>query len=148
MKEEEAVEDTEYLTLVDSRNVFNEISCLVILYTVRHRWLSNAKFTLNCYRHEALLIVCRLAALCHIIMSREEVTQKDPLSMVIYILAILNLAKSMREADLRVLQLWYLYDAAMRGMLRQNDKLLCALMLKFPYHGYFMDLYKSCHICT
>ena len=47
MKEEEAVEETEGLTLIDARNVCNELSHLVMLCTVIHRWPSETRFALN-----------------------------------------------------------------------------------------------------
>ena len=35
------------MTLVDSRNGFNELSRLAMLWTVRHRWTAGAKFAFN-----------------------------------------------------------------------------------------------------
>ena len=34
-------------TLVDACNGFNELSCMEMLWTVRHRWLTGAKFAFN-----------------------------------------------------------------------------------------------------
>ena len=93
------VEETESLTLIEPRNVFNDISCLVMLWTVRHCWPSGSRFALNCYRHEAQLVVRRPVALCHILTIREGVTQEYPLSMVPYGLDLLPLEEAMREAD-------------------------------------------------
>eukprot|EP00957_Ditylum_brightwellii_P017652 1329895-Ditylum_brightwellii.AAC.1 len=42
-------------TLVDARNGFNELSRMAMLWTVRHRWPSGARFMFNCYRHWAIL---------------------------------------------------------------------------------------------
>ena len=44
-------------TLVDARNGFNKMSCLVMLWTVRHRWSEEARFAFNCYRHWAQLLL-------------------------------------------------------------------------------------------
>ena len=44
-------------TLVDDRNGFNKLSCLEILWTVRHLWLEEARFTFNLYKHWAQLIL-------------------------------------------------------------------------------------------
>ena len=38
-------------TLVDAHNGFNELSRLVMLWTVRHRWPDGARFAFNCYKH-------------------------------------------------------------------------------------------------
>ena len=39
------------ITLVDAGNVFNELSRLAMLWTVRHRWPAGARFAFNCYKH-------------------------------------------------------------------------------------------------
>ena len=44
--------------LVDARNGFNKLSCLVILWTMWHRWTAGARFAFNCYRHWAQLLLC------------------------------------------------------------------------------------------
>ena len=128
VKEEEVGEETESLTLIDARNVFNDLSCLAMLWTVRHYWPSGSIFALNFYRHEAQLVVRRPAALCHILTIRVGLTQGDPISMVLYGLVILPLAEAMREADTGFLQPWYTDDAAMRGPTRSKAKLLRALI--------------------
>ena len=135
VKEEEVVEETEGITLVDDRNGFNKLSLLAMLWTVRHRLFSGEIFALNCYFHEALLVVLRTAALCHIMTSRKWVTQGDPLSMVLYVLSLFPLDEAMRAADPGVLQPWYADDAAIRITARNNSKLLRAFMEKGPYRG-------------
>ena len=37
VKEEETGEETEGLTLIDNRKGFSKVSCLAMLWTVRHR---------------------------------------------------------------------------------------------------------------
>ena len=36
-------------TLVDARNGFNKLSRLVMIWTVRHRWLVGVRFAFNLY---------------------------------------------------------------------------------------------------
>ena len=79
VKEEEVVEDTKGLTLIDATNGFDEYPCLAMLWAVRHRWTLVSIFALNCYYHEAILIVRRTEALCHIITIRYGVTKGYPL---------------------------------------------------------------------
>ena len=97
-KEEEEEEETEGIKIIDARNGFNKLSHLEMLWMVRHFWLSGMIFSLNCYCHEALAVVHRPAALCNIMTSREGVTQVDPLSMILYGLALLLLDEFMRAA--------------------------------------------------
>ena len=52
--------------------------------------------------------------------------------MALYELALLLLAKDMREADPGVLQPWCADDASMRGTARRKKNLFHALMEKGP----------------
>ena len=78
-----------------------------MIWMVRHCWPLGAIFALNCYQHEALLVVWRLAALCTIMTIRYRVTQGDPLSVVLYGLSFLPLEEAIRAADLVFLYPWY-----------------------------------------
>ena len=44
-------------TLVDARNGSNEVSRLVMLWTVWYRWLAGARLEFNCYKHWAKLLL-------------------------------------------------------------------------------------------
>eukprot|EP00957_Ditylum_brightwellii_P141679 10793766-Ditylum_brightwellii.AAC.1 len=44
-------------TLVDACNGFNKLSRYAMLWTVRHKWPSGARFLFNCYRHWLLLAI-------------------------------------------------------------------------------------------
>ncbi|KAI2492332.1 hypothetical protein MHU86_22238 [Fragilaria crotonensis] len=59
-------------------------------------WANGARFSFNCYRHSAQLLMRRRGGDCEIILSREGVTQGDPLSMVLYGLALSPLAETLR----------------------------------------------------
>ena len=65
-------------TLVDARNGFNELSRLAMLWTVRHRWPSGARFAFNCYKHWAQLLLRQPGETPVTILSIEGVTQGDP----------------------------------------------------------------------
>ena len=82
--------------LVDARNGFNELSRKAMLWTVRHLWYNGARFAFNCYRHQSLLIMRRPGGTAEILLSREGVTQGDPLSMVLYGVTLVPLAKLTR----------------------------------------------------
>ena len=60
--------------LVHACNGFNELSHLAMLWTVRHRWLSGARFAFNFYKHWAQLHLRQLGELPVTILSREGVT--------------------------------------------------------------------------
>jgi hypothetical protein len=71
------------ILLVDATNGFNELGRKAMLWTVRHRWANGARFSYNCYRHSAQLLLRWCGGDCEIILLREGVTQGDPLSMVL-----------------------------------------------------------------
>ena len=65
-----------------------------------------------------------------ITLSKEGVTQGDPLAMALYGISLLPFAKILRERFLDVLQPWYADDAAMQGRpdrVAACFKLLCNL---------------------
>ena len=82
-------------TLVDSCNGFNELSRLAMLWTVRHRWPAGARFSFNCYKHWAQLILHQPGEPPVTILSREGVTQGDPLFMVFYVITLVPFAEEL-----------------------------------------------------
>jgi hypothetical protein len=78
--------------LVDAMNRLNELARRAMLWTVRHRWAAGARFAFNCYRNSAQLILRRQDQTGYTLLSREGVTQGDPLSMVLYGLTLVPLA--------------------------------------------------------
>ena len=120
-----ALEALEFLTqdadpsgtmLVDARNKFNKLSCLVMLWTLRHRCPAGAIFAFNCYKHWAQLILSQPGEPPVTILSREGVTQGDPLSMVLCGITLVPLAEELRAADPELLSPFYAYDAAFDGL--------------------------------
>ncbi|KAI2506100.1 hypothetical protein MHU86_8331 [Fragilaria crotonensis] len=128
--------------LVDATNGFNELGRKAMLWTVRHRWANGARFSFNCYRHSAQLLLRRRGD-CEIILSREGVTQGDPLSMVLYGLALTPLAETLRARVPTVAQPWYADDAAMAGPVDGIAEAQRLLLDLGPRRGYFPEPDKS-----
>ena len=64
---------------------------------VRYEWPSGARFTYNCYRHWATLVVRNTEdGLGHFLHSKEGVTQGDPLAMIAYVSGVLPLIRVLR----------------------------------------------------
>ena len=135
--------DATAVLLVDATNGFNELGRKAMLWTVRHRWANGARFSFNCYRHSAQLLLRRRGGDCAIILSREGVTQGDPLSMVLYGLALTPLAESIRAAVPTVVQPWYADDAAMAGPIDGIAEAQRLLLELGPRRGYFPEPDKS-----
>ena len=102
-------------TLVDARNGFNALSRLAMLWTVRHRWPDGARFAFNCYKHWAQLLLRQPGELPVTILSREGVTQCDPIDMVFYGITLAPLTEELRAADPWLLSPFYADDAAFDG---------------------------------
>ena len=86
-------------TLIDACNGFDEMRRLAMLWTVRHCWQAGARFVFNCYRHWAQLLLRQLGETPAKILSREGVTQGDPILMVLYGITLVPLAEELRAAD-------------------------------------------------
>ena len=77
------------------------------------------------------------------ILSKEGVTQGDPLAMALYGIALLPLAELLREEFPEVLQLWYADDAAMKGAPLRVGKCFKLLTEVGPMFGYLPEPEKS-----
>ena len=127
-----ALEALEFLTqdaepsgepFVDARNGFNELIRLAMLWTVWHRWPSGARFAFNCYKHWAQLILRQPGEPPVTILSREGVTQCDPLSMVLYEITLVPLAEELPAADPGLKYPLYADNEAFNGLARRSTQL-------------------------
>ena len=79
-------------------------------------------------------------------MIPEGVNQGDLLSMVLYSITLVPLAKVFRTADLGLLSLFYMEDAAFDSSEQLSAHLLKLLMKSGSDRGYFPNLAKSLFI--
>ena len=83
-----------------------------MLWDVRHEWPSGARFTYNCYRHWATLVVRNTKdGSGHFLHSKEGVTHGYPLAMIAYGIRVLPLIRVLRSDHPQVYQPWYADDA-------------------------------------
>ena len=76
------------------------------------------RFTFNCYRHWEQLLLCQPGEPAVKILSREGVTHRDPLLMVLYGITLVPLAEELKGADLGLLSPFYTDDSAFDGLAR------------------------------
>ena len=139
--------EQEILLLVDAANGFNALSRLGMLWTVRHRCAKLSRFAFNCYRHEIRLVCRRPGLEALILLSKEGVTQGDPLAMALYGVALLPLAELLRVNSPEVMQPWYADDAAMMGLAKEAAACFEKLVAVGPQFGYHPEPAKSFVIC-
>ena len=123
--------------LIDTCNVFNEENRTAIIWSVQHKWPSDARFAFNWYRHLATLVMRGWDVTGRFIYSKEEVTQVDELAMVAYRLGILPLIQYLRTAHPSVTHLWYTDDAGVGCTFRVILRHLEDLMVRGTLQGYF-----------
>jgi hypothetical protein len=100
-----------------------------------------------CYQHSAQLILRQSGQPCHVLSSDKGVMQGDPLAMVLYGLALVSLARRLRQAAPAVIQLWYADDFTMVSESRAVAKVMDLLVALGPARGYYPEPTKSLLIC-
>ena len=78
----------------------------------------------------------------YILLSREGVTQGDPLLMFVYALALLPLVKKLEDITTGP-QIWYVDDSAKASNLQNIQTWLDNICKLGPRFGYFPELEKS-----
>ena len=82
------------ILLIDARNNFNEENRTEMFWAVRNEWNSGTQFNFNCYRLWAPLMVPNTEDRSgHLLLSKEDVTQWDPLAMIAYGTGVLPLIR-------------------------------------------------------
>ena len=142
------MDENDVLLMVDAFNGFNELCRKAMLWTVRHRWANGSRLVFNCYRHSAILILRRRNGDAIVLLSREGVTQGDPLSMVVYGLTLVPLAETVRGEVPDLVHAWYADDACLAGKIRSIGPAVDLIMKHGPARGYFMEPDKSILVCA
>eukprot|EP00978_Attheya_sp_CCMP212_P035431 scaffold154276_cov33-Attheya_sp.AAC.2 len=132
--------------LVDATNAFNEGNRMMILWSVRHKWPSGARFTFNCYGHWGILMVRSQNGTALFIFSMEGATQGDPLATFIYGMGLLPLIRRLKREVDDVSQPWYADDAGAGGKFDRIKVYFEKLEEYGPKYGYFPEASKSISI--
>ncbi|KAL7463315.1 hypothetical protein ACHAXS_003701 [Conticribra weissflogii] len=142
------------VTLLDASNGFNEISRLRCLHTIRHLWPSASRFTFNCYRHSIQVCIRQHNSPATIIPGNEGIQQGDPLSMILYGLALTPMIDRIHTENSSIflsenfLDPWYADDATIVATVSDTITIIKAIQRLGPIYGYFIQPEKSFHICS
>ena len=140
--------DPTVLALADAENGFQNLGRYSLLWEVRHRWPSGARFAFNMYRHECRLMLRGPTGTPPIIiLSREGVMQGCVWGMILYGIGLLPLAEDLRRQDPSILQPWYADDFALEGPAESVARLFQRLCQRGPDVGYFPAPAKSYVVC-
>ena len=102
------------------------------------------RFSLNCYYHQALLLVRTDDGYAgHWLWSLEGLNQGNPLAMILYGIRILPLTLQLKAAVSTCLQPWYTDIAAVGGSFVEIKKVFNLLQITGPARGYFPEPTKS-----
>ena len=70
---------------------------------MQYKWPAASRFVFNCYRHESMMLVRQQGQNPITMLSREGVTQGDPLSMLVYGLLVaeivMRIEKEMKDVN-------------------------------------------------
>jgi hypothetical protein len=119
---------------------------LLLLWTIRHRWAAGSRFAFDCYRHAAQLILRGKGCPGYTLLSSEGVTQGDPLSMVLYGLALVPLTKKLWQEHPEAVQAWYADNGLLKGRTSQVAGVMTPLQRLGPERGYFPEPAKSIYM--
>ena len=120
-------------------DAFNLVSRVTALWNARILWPRCSRFLFNTYRGFAVLL---LRDSGEFLYSREGVTQGDPLSMLLYAVAMMPLVNSLHCRE-QYQQSWYADDSACAGPLNSIHSWLDLLIERGPTYGYFPEPSKS-----
>jgi hypothetical protein len=127
------------LLLMDAANAFNSISRAAAIWNTRVLWSRCSRFVFNAYRGYAILFI---AGSSTTLLSREGLTQGDPLAMLVYGIAVLPLTRKLKNPG-KWKQNWYADDSACLAPLLLLKEWLELLMREGPKLGYYPEPDKS-----
>ena len=127
------------LLLVDATNAFNSVNRVAALWNARVLWPRCSRYLFNTYRGYASLL---LQDGSKSLLSKEGVTQGDPLSMMLYAVAVLPLIRSLRAPG-RWTQNWYADDSSCIADLGSLRAWYEELSRRGPTYGYHPEPSKT-----
>ena len=129
-------EGTDAILLVDASNAFNNLNRKVALLNIALLCPALSPVLTNCYRGDAQLFVNG-----ETMLSREGVTQGDPLAMAMFALASVPLIRKVATDGAK--QAWFADDSGSGGKLLSTRHWWDKLLAYGPKYGYYPNPAKT-----
>ena len=130
------------LLFVDATNVFNSVNRVAAFWNARVLWPQCSRFPFNTYHKYASLLVQDGNAVNNCLLSKEGVTQGDPLSMMLYAVAVLPLIRSLKAPGMQTRN-WYADDSSCVADLPSLKAWFDELLCKGPNYSYHPESSKT-----
>ena len=131
-------ESTDAALLVDASNAFNRLNRQVALRNFPKICPALATIATNLYRESFNLYIDE-----EILLSREGVTQGDPLAMAIYAVGIMPLVWKLQDGSENRHQVWFADDASANGSLNSLKSWWNMITEEGPSYGYYANPSKT-----
>ena len=131
-------ESTDAAILVDASNAFNRLNRQVALRNFPTTCPALATVVTNLYREDSNLFIDG-----ETLLSREGVTQGDPLAMAIYAVAIMPLIWRLQEGSEERHQVWFADDASANGALNSLRSWWDGIVEVGPTYSYYANPSKT-----
>ena len=131
-------ESTDAAIFVDASNAFNRLNRQVALRNFPSICPALATVVTNLYREDSNLFIDG-----ETLLSREGVTQGDPLAMAIYAVAIMPLIWRLQEGSEERHQVWFADDASANGALNSLRSWWDGIVEVGPIYGYYANPLKT-----
>jgi len=132
--------ESQGVLLVDAENAFNSLNRKVVLHNIVYVCPALATVLNNCYQTPSRLIVPGGGEL----LSKEGITQGDPLGMAMFALSIVPLILKLSETGESLSQVWFADDASGAGSLQGLRQWWDVLSTLGPSFGYYPKPSKTC----
>jgi hypothetical protein len=127
------------LLTIDASNAFNSINRVALLWNTRLLWPRAARFVFNTYQGWSTLV---LRGSNEHLLSKEGVTQGDPISMFLYAIGSLPLIQLLKDVT-RYFQIWFADDSGAGGKLSPLKEWFDKIRALGPLFGYFPETSNS-----
>jgi hypothetical protein len=129
--------------LMHAMDSANEGNRMPMPWTTRHEWASGARFVFNCCHHFVMLLIRTGSDLLLIVLSKEGVTQGEPLAMVMRGVGLLPLISILKKPSPTCIRPGALMPQGLANASREFDFALRSFKNAVPRGDVFLNLQRA-----